>query len=784
MKKFPASFYVLVFLLSVSCRKDETRTIPPEIVVNSSKSTPYGILIDFEVIDEDFEIVKVFVNNRLYRSYSVQNVHDTINGLTPWNRYTITIQALDEKDNLATRELNLFFAPPPLLILPQSFVFWSGENVTFAWNGVINATAYRIQLSRMYDFTTIDFDTIVHDTTFERPFTDSGYIYLRVASFKDTLMGDWSDVCAIRIANLTPPDLIFPINQTFWVYDTVRFSWYEKDGAEFYRFQLARDSIFSDVIFDTVLNNTSLTYPSNGGLGGFYWRVKAGRASMWTDWSRLGVFNIVIPSFPELLSPSDSSFFWNSEYVPFSWTSVSGAEGYILEISSNSSFTQIVSSPYTVSTFYNWTPGSNTGMLFCRVKARRGSNTTQPSNVVRIISINSTPNLISPSDGAGFWNAETLLFRWNSILLASNYRLQVSSDAGFNTVSLDIATPDTLYSWIPVDLNGSAFWRVRGEKSGVPGYFSNVRSIILYPYEAGEFLSYNNLGFDVQGNLVYLTRNVGSELAPVGALLVLNVSNPASPYVAGSYTSPSTWPKKFTDIFVKGDYAYVVDSIWGLRIFNVLYPQSINEEGFWQVYPSSTYSIFVQNQYAYLLVGSGSVTYLEVLSVSNPSNPVILGRIRIDGGRKVFVSGNYAFVARGSYGVSILDVSSPLTPRLISNVATSSEALDVFANMPFLYVATGSGGLIVIDVSNPSNPIIMGRYSNLNVGDVWVSNNAVYATGVNNLLTVIDVSDPSHLKELGRFRPQGKSGRWVKVGGNLAFVGNENGLKIFRIKTN
>ncbi|MGB9916424.1 MAG: hypothetical protein ACPLI6_03710 [Candidatus Hydrothermia bacterium] len=189
MKKFIVPLFVVVFILLGNCKKEETRGIPPEIIVNCSKSTYYGILIDFEVIDEDFEIVKVFVNNTLYRSYSVQNVHDTIKGLTPWNRYTITIQALDEKDNLATRELNLFFGPPPLLILPQSFVFWLGENVTFAWYGVINATSYRIQLSRMYDFTTIDFDTIVHDTTFERPFTDSGYIYLRVSSFKDTLMG-------------------------------------------------------------------------------------------------------------------------------------------------------------------------------------------------------------------------------------------------------------------------------------------------------------------------------------------------------------------------------------------------------------------------------------------------------------------------------------------------------------------------------------------------------------------------------------------------------------------
>ncbi len=562
--KFQRIFYISVTLLFVliACRREFN--VPPEIRVFATKSIPLGICIEFEVIDENFAYSRVYVNDSLLKTYNLDQVVDTIGNVVPWNHYRIKIVAVDEGGLTSIKEVGLVFGPPPVVNNPYpGEVFWQGESVNFIWEPVSNATGYHLQVSRTYDFSSILVDTVVSVSHFTGSFLDYGYLYFRIRSLKDTLRGDWSDVTAFRFESISPPALLYPMNATFWVDDTVTFAWSLKEGAEFYRFQISADSNFVNIIVDSLLNTTSTIWPSAGQIGSFFWRVKAGRGSIWTGWTTAGAFDIAIPSAPNFIIPPDGSSFWNSEGITFSWTSVRGASSYNLEISANSAFTQIVTSVYVSGTTYNWTPGSNIGTLYSRVKAVRGNRTTLPSNVISIISINSTPVLISPSDGAEFWNAETLLFRWNSVPLASNYRLQVSKASDFNVTSLDVTLSDTYYRCIPTNINGGAFWRVRAEKSGVSGFYSSVRTLLLYPYEVSSFAPYNILGFEASGNYVYMTRNVGSDFIPNGALLILNVSNAASPYVAGEYIAQYSWPTKFTDIFVSGNYAYVVDSIWG-----------------------------------------------------------------------------------------------------------------------------------------------------------------------------------------------------------------------------
>lgn len=96
------------------------------------------------------------------------------------------------------------------------------------------------------------------------------------------------------------------------------------------------------------------------------------------------------------------------------------------------------------------------------------------------------------------------------------------------------------------------------------------------------------------------------------ALVVADISNPASPVVLGDAILPDL-PER---IAVSGGYAYVVDEHSGLRVVDVSTPASPTEVGF-LVIPgtSGPQDVAVSGPYAYVADGSGG---LRVIDVSDP----------------------------------------------------------------------------------------------------------------------------------------------------------------------
>lgn len=94
------------------------------------------------------------------------------------------------------------------------------------------------------------------------------------------------------------------------------------------------------------------------------------------------------------------------------------------------------------------------------------------------------PNPISPIDGTittitNFPPLGIPTFIWESVPDATEYRLQISSDAGFSTIALDIRTPHTIYT--PTTMNATLFadgdwyWQVRVEKPSVSPFSPAMR---------------------------------------------------------------------------------------------------------------------------------------------------------------------------------------------------------------------------------------------------------------------------------------------------------------------
>jgi hypothetical protein len=101
------------------------------------------------------------------------------------------------------------------------------------------------------------------------------------------------------------------------------------------------------------------------------------------------------------------------------------------------------------------------------------------------------------------------------------------------------------------------------------------------------------------GNYAYLAN--GSR-----GLLVVNVSNPASPTQADVFDTPyGTW-----SLAVAGNYAYLADGAGGLRIIDVSSPTNVVEVGFY-ITGGDLQNVTVAGNYAYI----GSNSQFEIRAV-------------------------------------------------------------------------------------------------------------------------------------------------------------------------
>ncbi|MFM6896770.1 MAG: DUF4347 domain-containing protein, partial [Microcystis panniformis] len=116
--------------------------------------------------------------------------------------------------------------------------------------------------------------------------------------------------------------------------------------------------------------------------------------------------------------------------------------------------------------------------------------------------------------------------------------------------------------------------------------------------------------------------------------------------------------------------------------------------------PGWVWDLKVVGNYAYLADWTSG---LQIIDISNPTNPILKGNYDTDAAYGVEVVGNYAYVADGSSGLQIIDISNPSNPTFLGNYANFGAVLgvQVVGNYAYL-VNNGASSLQIIDISNPT----------------------------------------------------------------------------------
>jgi hypothetical protein len=202
----------------------------------------------------------------------------------------------------------------------------------------------------------------------------------------------------------------------------------------------------------------------------------------------------------------------------------------------------------------------------------------------------------------------------------------------------------------------------------------------------------------------YLLRIIG--IGTIFAILMLSMVSSVSAEdvpitLEGVYTIDGG---STDDVVVSGNYAYVINTDNGLLIVDVSTPSAPTLAG--SYYGNSLpYGVAVSGSYAYVLAG----TSLEIVDISDPKSPTLeASYARTTYASNIVVSGSYAYIT-SSKGLEIVDISDPKSPAFAGSFDDILYMGDVEVSGSYVY-SISADNLVIIDVSNPKSPAFAGSF--------------------------------------------------------------------------
>ena len=314
------------------------------------------------------------------------------------------------------------------------------------------------------------------------------------------------------------------------------------------------------------------------------------------------------------------------------------------------------------------------------------------------------------------------------------------------------------------------------------------------------------------GNIVSPGVAVSGNRAYLGSLYleVLDLTDLTSPTLMGRVGLPEFLGWAVAKV---GNYAYVADVQWGLMVVDVSDPASwpstvLQPSGgaehliargstivytvFETVYvaeatasgqittlgshdgPTCTRdpcidALDIDGSRVYVLYADGDPKGMQVLDLSDPANPTLLGDSTLFAGEDVVAVGELAYVATGGLDVVIVNVADPGNMVEAARLTATSDTYAVALDGAHLYVGTGTG-LDIFNVTKPTEPTLVGNYLSASESalDVVVAAGIAFVAGGGGLMTV-DVSSPSSPSLLGR-ADLPISAQQVTLSGSFAYV--------------
>jgi len=299
---------------------------------------------------------------------------------------------------------------------------------------------------------------------------------------------------------------------------------------------------------------------------------------------------------------------------------------------------------------------------------------------------------------------------------------------GSETWCVDITDPLHAHAWRGIAL---PYYARRVVLSGTLAYVA-VGGYGLYVVDA----SHNSpapIAGSVNGSLSgsVAVQDAFAYVAAGTSFMTIDVTDPHALRVLGS----TNLPNSAHDVAVSGTHAYVVENEYPnfgqLQVIDVSDPARPTIVGAWT---AEGYGMAVAVVWPYAYVAD--YTGVDVIDVTVPENPVRVGHVGLaNHAYDVDVSGSRAYVALSTYGLQVVDISDPLNPRIVGDRFLYGG--DRVAVMGSYVCLINSGGLNILDGSGGYS--VRGKLAAANGGCVVCEEDRAYVAS--HGIQIVDASD-------------------------------------------
>ena len=239
-------------------------------------------------------------------------------------------------------------------------------------------------------------------------------------------------------------------------------------------------------------------------------------------------------------------------------------------------------------------------------------------------------------------------------------------------------------------------------------------------------------------------------------LSIVDVTDPLHPVLAGKYKDEGVSSMYGKEFLVSGDYAYerINQSIKIIDMSTKTYP--VLASNYKTGFELGIYKISVKDNYLYALGTSNDGDYLEIIDVSNKSNPILRGSLKLSSNvYKMFIEEDYlVYFTEKSIGMidthmkwepyetgiisneetitdlvlmndtvyvtdqfnfKIISIQDKRKPVLLSSIKTGAGkgTSHIEISGRYAYLCYSEKGIYGVDISDPANPVIKSRYEHL-----------------------------------------------------------------------
>jgi hypothetical protein len=166
---------------------------------------------------------------------------------------------------------------------------------------------------------------------------------------------------------------------------------------------------------------------------------------------------------------------------------------------------------------------------------------------------------------------------------------------------------------------------------------------------------------DINNNYIFI--NNGRYLE------ILDNTDPNNPILISTFLSRGF----IYDIKVVDTLVYLGCTDNGLSIINISDLSNPKEIGFLE---SLGYYPRIEIQDNKLYLSNHSNYGVQAIDISNPTNPILLNKYKVNFAKKIKVKENFLFVAGGWKGFKIFDISNPEAPVEISHLELNKTSYD------------------------------------------------------------------------------------------------------------